>query len=140
LQTRLQMQILNLNGTRVETVTLGDFTSWLTSAFYYFKEWVGVILFGAALCCGIVFMLGWFANSDLNRNVTRSLSLKHLWPLNKSPPLKFGFLRTWLALLVEFTLGHLAVIVTQHCGIQRQATFLVHRPTCNAALCHGLGG
>ena len=57
LQTRLQIQILNLNGTRVEPVTLGDFTSWLTSAVSYFKEWVGVILFGAALCCGIVFML-----------------------------------------------------------------------------------
>lgn len=57
LQTRLQMQILNLNGTRVEPVTLGDFTSWLTSAFSYFKEWVGVILFGAAICCGLVFML-----------------------------------------------------------------------------------
>jgi hypothetical protein len=54
-------------------------------------------------------------------------------------PLKF-FLKTWLALLVEFTLGHLAVIVTQHCGIQRWATFLVHRPTYNAVLCHGLRG
>ena len=57
LQTRLQIQILNLNGTRVEPVTLGDFTSWVTSAFSYFKEWVGVILFGAAICCGLVFML-----------------------------------------------------------------------------------
>jgi hypothetical protein len=57
LQTRLQTQILNLNGTRVEPVTLGEFTSWLTSAFSYFKEWVGVILFGAAICCGLVFML-----------------------------------------------------------------------------------
>jgi hypothetical protein len=41
----------------VEPVTLGDFTSWLTSAFSYFKEWVGVILFGAIICCGLVFML-----------------------------------------------------------------------------------
>ena len=57
LQTKLQIQILNLNGTRVEPVTLGDFTSWLTSAFSYFKEWVGVILFCAAICCGLVFML-----------------------------------------------------------------------------------
>ena len=57
LQTRLQIQILNLNGTKVEPVTLGDFTSWLTSAFSYFKEWVGVSLFGAVICCGLVFML-----------------------------------------------------------------------------------
>lgn len=55
LQTKLQIQILSLNGTRVEPVILGDFTSWLTSAFSYFKEWVGVILFGAAICCGLVF-------------------------------------------------------------------------------------
>ena len=57
LQTQLQIQILNLNGTRLEPVALGDFTSWLVSVFYYFKEWVGALLFGAALCCGIVLML-----------------------------------------------------------------------------------
>jgi hypothetical protein len=68
LQMRLQIQILNLNGTRVEPVTLGDFTSWLTSAFSYFKDWVGVILFGASICCGLVFML-WLV--EPNKNVTR---------------------------------------------------------------------
>jgi hypothetical protein len=57
LQTKLRIQILDLNGTRMEPVTLGDFTSWITSAFSYFKEWVGVVLFGAAVCCGLVFML-----------------------------------------------------------------------------------
>jgi hypothetical protein len=41
----------------VEPVTLGNFTSWLTPAFLYFKEWVGVILFGASICSGLVFML-----------------------------------------------------------------------------------
>ena len=34
-----------------------QFTSWLTSAFSSFKEWVGVVLFGTAICCGLVFML-----------------------------------------------------------------------------------
>jgi hypothetical protein len=57
LQMKLQIQILNLNGTRVEPVTLRDFTSWLTSTFSYFKEWVGVVLFCAAICCRLVFML-----------------------------------------------------------------------------------
>ena len=55
------MQILNLNGTRVEPVTLGDFTSWLTSAFSYFKEWVGVILFAAVGLCPCS---GWSASSE----------------------------------------------------------------------------
>lgn len=57
LHKELQIQIQKLNRTRVEPVTLGGFTSWLTSAFSYFKEWVGVILFGAAICCGLVFVL-----------------------------------------------------------------------------------
>lgn len=57
LQRKLQIQILNLNRTRVKPVTLRDFTSWLTSTFSYFKKWVGVILFSAAICCGLVFML-----------------------------------------------------------------------------------
>jgi hypothetical protein len=50
-------RFLSLNGTRIEPITVGDFTSWLTSAFSYFKEWVGVVLFGDAICCGLVFML-----------------------------------------------------------------------------------
>jgi hypothetical protein len=36
----------------LETSPLG-----LPQHFSYFKEWVGVVLFGAALCCGLVFML-----------------------------------------------------------------------------------
>jgi hypothetical protein len=32
-------------------------SSWISSAFSYFKEWVGLVLFGAAICCGLVFML-----------------------------------------------------------------------------------
>ncbi|EDL05170.1 mCG147142 [Mus musculus] len=30
-------------------------------------------------------------NPKQNKTVTRSLSLKHLQPLNKGPPLKFGY-------------------------------------------------
>jgi hypothetical protein len=32
-------------------------SSWISSAFSYFKEWVGVGLFGVATFCGLVFML-----------------------------------------------------------------------------------
>jgi hypothetical protein len=28
-----------------------------SSAFSYFKEWVGLLLFAAVICCGLVFML-----------------------------------------------------------------------------------
>ena len=33
------------------------FASWISSAFSYFKEWLGVGLFGVTTCCGLVFML-----------------------------------------------------------------------------------
>ncbi|CAH6776761.1 1500011B03Rik [Phodopus roborovskii] len=57
LSPKLLFQIVQLNGTRLEPVSLGDFTSWLSSAFSFFKEWVGVAMFGAALLCGMVFRL-----------------------------------------------------------------------------------
>lgn len=48
---------MQLNATKLEPVTFGDFTSWLSSAFSFFKEWVGVGIFG--LCCifGIIICL-----------------------------------------------------------------------------------
>ncbi|KAL6083622.1 hypothetical protein STEG23_027613 [Scotinomys teguina] len=53
------LQIAALNETRVEPISLGDFTDWLSSAFSFFKEWVGVGIFGAICCFGIVLSL-WF--------------------------------------------------------------------------------
>ena len=44
---------LTPDGTQIASIIVGNFTS----AFSYFKEWVGVILFAAAICCGLVFML-----------------------------------------------------------------------------------
>jgi hypothetical protein len=32
-------------------------SSWISSAFSYFKEWMGVLLFAAVVCCGLGFML-----------------------------------------------------------------------------------
>ena len=57
LQTRLQIQILNLNGTRVELVTLGDFTSWPVSVFYYFKEWGGYIFWHSLMLWDSVYAM-----------------------------------------------------------------------------------
>ena len=45
--------VLAINSTRVDLLL----TEGLSSVFSYFKEWVGVGLFGAALCSGLVFML-----------------------------------------------------------------------------------
>jgi len=54
-----------------------------------YQEWLCLVQPYAVDQCSYY---GWFANSDLNRNVTRPLSLKHLWPLYKGPPLEFGYL------------------------------------------------
>ena len=88
LQTQLQIQILNLNGTRVEPVTLGDYTSWLVSVFYYFKEWEGTILFGAALCCGIVFMLWLVCKLRSQEKCDKVVITQALVAIEKGPPLK----------------------------------------------------
>lgn len=52
-------QIITLNETRLEPISFGDFTEWLSSAFSFFKEWVGVGIFGAVCCLG-VFLCLWF--------------------------------------------------------------------------------
>jgi len=36
------MQIAVLNSTRLDPITVEDFTSWITNAFSLFKEWVGM--------------------------------------------------------------------------------------------------
>ncbi|KAL6039929.1 hypothetical protein STEG23_004346 [Scotinomys teguina] len=53
------LQIAALNETRVEPISLGDFTNWFSSAFSFFKEWVGVGIFGAICFFGVVLCL-WF--------------------------------------------------------------------------------
>ena len=49
--------VLAINSTRVDLSLTEGLSSWISSVFSYFKEWVAVGLFGAALCCGLVFML-----------------------------------------------------------------------------------
>jgi hypothetical protein len=53
LSRKLLHQIAKLNGTRLDPVTLGDFTSWITIAFSFFKEWAGILAWGVVvlLCC-----------------------------------------------------------------------------------------
>lgn len=52
----LRGSIAVINSTRVYLSLAARFSTWISSAFSYFKEWAGVGLFGAALCCGLVFI------------------------------------------------------------------------------------
>lgn len=49
--------IIQVNSTRLDLSLTEGLSSWISSAFSYFKEWVGVGIFGAALCCGLVLLL-----------------------------------------------------------------------------------
>ena len=53
----LRAAVLRINSTRMNLSLTEDLSSWISSAFSYFKEWVGVGLFGVATCCGLAFML-----------------------------------------------------------------------------------
>ncbi|XP_076772890.1 uncharacterized protein LOC143435228 isoform X2 [Arvicanthis niloticus] len=53
----LRAAIVTINLTRVDLSLTEGFSFWISSAFSFFKEWAGVVLFGTALCCGLVFML-----------------------------------------------------------------------------------
>jgi hypothetical protein len=53
----LRVVVLKINSTQVDLSLTEGLSSWISSAFSYFKEWVGVGLFGVATCFGLVFML-----------------------------------------------------------------------------------
>lgn len=50
-------QITILNSTCVQPLTRGQFSDWLYSAFSYFKEWLGMGMFSALCCLGVVICL-----------------------------------------------------------------------------------
>lgn len=54
---KLRFAIIEVNSTRLDLTLTEGLSSWVSSVVTYFKEWVGVGLFGAVLCCGLVFML-----------------------------------------------------------------------------------
>lgn len=53
----LRMAIIQVNSTCLDLSLTEGLSSWISLAVSYFKEWVGVGLFGAVLCCGLVFLL-----------------------------------------------------------------------------------
>jgi hypothetical protein len=55
----LRAAVLRINSTRMDLSLTEGLSSWISSALSYFKEWVGVLLFAAVICCGLLFML-WF--------------------------------------------------------------------------------
>jgi len=59
LSRQMLMQIAVLNNTRLEPIMFGDFTSWVTNAFSFFKEWAGMFAWGAIvlLGCGVCLWL-----------------------------------------------------------------------------------
>ncbi|XP_034361325.1 uncharacterized protein LOC117710526 [Arvicanthis niloticus] len=55
--TRLFVQVAQLNGTRLQPLSLNDLTSWIAKAFSFFKEWVGVFIWGAVVLADCIFCM-----------------------------------------------------------------------------------
>ena len=53
----LRVAILQVNSTHLDTSLTKGFSTWISSAFSYFKEWVGVGLFALILCGGALLLL-----------------------------------------------------------------------------------
>ncbi|XP_029409942.1 uncharacterized protein LOC115066968 [Nannospalax galili] len=53
----LRTAVLQINSTRLDLPFNEGLSSWISLVVSYFKEWVGVGMFGMAICCGLVFLL-----------------------------------------------------------------------------------
>ncbi|XP_051062426.1 uncharacterized protein LOC127238013 [Phodopus roborovskii] len=57
LQANFTYHIQMLNDSKVELVTLGQFSDWMVKTFSYFKEWIGVGMFGMFCLAGMALVL-----------------------------------------------------------------------------------
>ena len=57
LQANFSHCIHVLNSTKVELITVGQFSDWMVKTFSYFKEWIGVGMFGAFCLAGLLLTL-----------------------------------------------------------------------------------
>jgi hypothetical protein len=88
----LRSAVLRINSTQVDLSLTEGLSSWISSAFSYFKEWVGVGLFGAATYCGFVFMLWLVCKLRAQKTNDKVVISQALLPLSKRPPPKSGYL------------------------------------------------
>jgi hypothetical protein len=53
----LRVAILQVNSTHLDPSLMKDFSTWISSAFSYFKEWMGVGFFSVIPCGGALLLL-----------------------------------------------------------------------------------
>ena len=53
----LRLAIVQINPTRLDLFLTEGLSTWISSGFSYFKEWVGMGMFGLAFCGGLVILL-----------------------------------------------------------------------------------
>lgn len=96
LQRNLILSILDLNQTRAEMITLEGYTDWLLQTISYFKEWVGVGMFGVLLAAGVVLALFLLCRISRRRQVEKMAIAKALAALDAgSSP------QAWIAVLKD---------------------------------------
>lgn len=67
----LRVAVLKINSTRVDLSLTEGLSSWISSAFSYFKEWVGWVYLVLPPAVDLCSCSGWFASSEPNKHVTR---------------------------------------------------------------------
>jgi hypothetical protein len=95
----LRGAVLKINSTRVDLSLTEGLSSWILSTFSYFKEWVGVGLFGTATCCGLVFMLWVVCKLRNQQNRDKVVIAQALAALEQgaSPEIWLSMLKTKMA-------------------------------------------
>ena len=87
----LRAAVLRINSIWVDLSLTEGLSSWISSAFSYFKEWVGVGLFGVVTCCGLVFMLWLVCKLRTQHTNDKVVIAQALAAIEQGPPLKFGY-------------------------------------------------
>ena len=92
----LREAVLRIKSTGVDLSLTEGLSSWISSAFSYFKEWVGVVLFAAAICCGLVFMLWLVCKLRTQQNLDKVVITQALAAIEQgaSPEIWLSMLKT----------------------------------------------
>lgn len=83
LTKQLVFQIASLNATRLDPVTLGDFTSWITRAFSWVKEWAGMAAMAALMCLAAFVCLWCFCRLKRDHNNYKAAMYQALVAMNE---------------------------------------------------------
>ncbi|XP_017653401.1 uncharacterized protein LOC108490811 [Nannospalax galili] len=91
---KLRVAIIQINSTRIDLLLTEGLGSWIQSAISYFKEWVGVGMFGFFIICGMLFVLWLVCKMKIRSNKQKAVVAQALAALEAGSPIDI-----WLEIL-----------------------------------------